>query len=40
MTESLIRPRRRRWGWLIPTCLVAVGWSLESTFADWLMELP
>lgn len=31
MTESLIRPRPRRWGWLIPTCLVAVVWSLVST---------
>jgi hypothetical protein len=31
MTESLIRPRPRRWGWLIPTCLVAVVWSLTST---------
>lgn len=31
MTESLIRPRPRRWGWLIPTCVVAVGWSLVST---------
>lgn len=32
MTESLIRPRPRRWGWLIPTCLVAVVWSLTATF--------
>ena len=34
MTESLIRPRPRRWGWLIPTCLVAVIWSLVSTIGQ------
>lgn len=27
MTESLIRPRPRRWGWLIVTCGIAVIWS-------------
>jgi len=34
MTDNLIRPRPRRWGWLIPTCLVAVVWSLVSTIGS------